>query len=130
MLAEAENKKALSRGIQGFMVSAAKRINTLLQRRGKVWADRYHARILTSPLEVRRALAYVLQNWRHHGFDRHTRARLDTYATGYAFHGWSDGPLVVRYDDVERFAVWLPRTWLLSTGWKQHGLVSTSEVPG
>ena len=131
LIAEAENKQALSRGIQGFMVSASRRINKLLQRRGKVWADRYHARILTSPLEVRRALAYVLNNWRHHGFDRHMpSAPLDPYATGYAFHGWRTPPPPKRYGDGDLFALWVPKTWLLSTGWKRHGLVATWEVPG
>ena len=25
---------------------------------------------------------------------------------------------------------WLPRTWLLTAGWRKHGLVSVVEVPG
>ena len=25
---------------------------------------------------------------------------------------------------------WRPRTWLLSEGWRRHGLVSVYEVPG
>ena len=127
LLVEADDKKALSRGMQGFLISAAKRINKLLGRSGKVFADRYHARILTSPLEVRRALAYLLNNWRHHGFDRGDR--LDPYATGYAFNGWSD-PRLERYGDRRLFLLWHPKTWLLSTGWRRHGLIPTWEVPG
>src|SRR5262249_33830721 len=48
MLVEAENKLALARGMQGFQISAARNINTLLgadkfrRRRGSVFADRYH----------------------------------------------------------------------------------------
>jgi REP element-mobilizing transposase RayT len=137
LLVEAENKKALSRGMQGFMISCAKRINRLLAgadgqpRRGRVFADRYHSHILTSPREVRRALSYVLNNWRHHGFHRGTSGlRLDPYATGYAFNGWSDAPPRERYGERDLLLVWHPRTWLLATGWKRHGLVPTWEVPG
>jgi REP element-mobilizing transposase RayT len=127
MIVEAESKEALSRGMQGFTISAAKRINRLLDRHGHVFADRYHARILTSPLEVRRALAYVLNNWRHHGLDRHG-GRLDPYATGYAFAGWTDARLELLRES--HFALWVPKTWLLSTGWKRHGLIAPWEIPG
>ena len=64
LLVEAEHKEALSRGMQGFSISAAKRVNaaitarTGVRRTGKVVADRFHARPLTSPRAVRNALAY------------------------------------------------------------------------
>ena len=47
MLIEAENKQVLARGLQGFQISAARNINTLLgvdryrRRRGPVFEDRY-----------------------------------------------------------------------------------------
>ena len=47
---------------------------------GKVWRDRYHARKLTTSSEVGRALVYVLQNERKHGFELlgpFTRRRLE-----------------------------------------------------
>ena len=131
LLVEADNKQALSRGMQGFTISCAKRINKLLNRSGRVFADRYHSRILTSPREVHRALSYVLNNWRHHGFDRHLRAtKLDPYATGYAFPGWSDPPSLLRPGEQDLFLLWFPKTWLLSTGWKRHGPISPWAVPG
>jgi hypothetical protein len=38
----------------------------VLGRKGKVFADRYHMRILKTPTEVKNALRYVLDNrWKH-----------------------------------------------------------------
>jgi hypothetical protein len=38
----------------------------VLGRTGKVFADRYHMRILKTPTEVKNALRYVLDNrWKH-----------------------------------------------------------------
>src|ERR1044071_726210 len=50
LLIEAEHKAALSRGMQGFLISA-RHINTVLaegarRRRGKVFADRHHAEVI------------------------------------------------------------------------------------
>src|SRR5262245_21037191 len=47
MLVEADSNAALSRGMQGFLISAARHVNTALgdgtrRRRGSVFADRYH----------------------------------------------------------------------------------------
>ncbi len=46
LLCEADGCIALARGVQGFAGSAAKRINRALGRRGTVFPDRYHVRIL------------------------------------------------------------------------------------
>ena len=39
---------------------------TVFERRGSVFADRYHDRVLKTPREVRNALRYVLGNGRKH----------------------------------------------------------------
>ena len=75
MLVEADNRQALARGMQGFQVSAARHINTALgdgarRRRGKVFADRYHTEVITSPTQARNSIRYVLSNWRRHKEDR------------------------------------------------------------
>ena len=62
MVAEADDERCLSRGMQGFGVRLAKGLNAVMRRKGKVLADRFHARILRSPTEVRFALAYVRHN--------------------------------------------------------------------
>src|SRR5262245_60683663 len=53
MLVEAEGRESLSRGMQGLLIRVAKALNKLWQRSGKVFADRYHDRILKTPREVR-----------------------------------------------------------------------------
>jgi hypothetical protein len=45
----------------------------VLGRGGAVWGDRFHARDLKTPREVRHALVYVLNNHRKHGVDRDRR---------------------------------------------------------
>jgi hypothetical protein len=67
------------------------RINRAIRAGGGRVFDRYHARTLTPPREVRNCVAYVLNNWRYHGEDG-TRATshwlVDQYATSIAFDGW------------------------------------------
>jgi hypothetical protein len=62
MVAEADDERCLSRGMQGFGVRVARGLNTVMRRKGKVLADRFHARILRSPTEVRFALLYARHN--------------------------------------------------------------------
>jgi len=57
LLVEALDVRTLSRGLQGLAIRIAKGVNRVLRRRGRVWADRFHARILRTPREVRNALA-------------------------------------------------------------------------
>ena len=134
LIVEAEDKTALSRGMQGFKISCAKQINSLLTdldgrpRHGPVFSDRYHARALTTPLEVKRALRYVLCNWRHHG-ESIPGVRLDPYATGCTFDGWCDGLRPTASAD-DWLMTWIARTWLLREGWRRHGLLDPWETPG
>ncbi|MCB9559118.1 MAG: transposase [Kofleriaceae bacterium] len=138
LVVEATNATALARGMQGLQISAAKHINRAIgrrtgaRRRGQVFADRYHPRVITSPRQARHALAYVLNTWRRHGADRGARpGRLDPYATGAHWDGWADGPVVTRLrPDAEILPVAFPTTWLLTTGWKRHRKVSPWERPG
>lgn len=57
LLVEADNKTALARGMQGFQVSAARRLNKALGRSGAVFPDRYRAAILPTRSAVRAAVA-------------------------------------------------------------------------
>jgi REP element-mobilizing transposase RayT len=144
LIVEAEHKAALSRGMQGFSISAARRVNaaiterTGVRRSGRVVADRFHARPLTSPRAVRHALAYVLGNWRRHGEDRAGIARTwkaDPFSSGSVFTGWKElegspflWPLRASYRPL---IVFRPRTWLLTKGWQEHHpLISVREIPG
>jgi REP element-mobilizing transposase RayT len=72
-LVEAADATALTRGMQGLAIRVAKALNKLWGRKGKVFGDRYHARPLKTPREVRHALAYVLNNaWKHRASARTT----------------------------------------------------------
>jgi hypothetical protein len=143
LIVEANDKRALSRGLQGFQISAAKHINAALscgrpgpRRRGRVFADRYHATVITSPRQARHALAYVMNNWRKHGEHRQARLRtweIDWFSSAADFPDWAeygDDPLRWRAPPTyEPFLVRRPRTWLLRQGWKRHSAISCFEVP-
>jgi REP element-mobilizing transposase RayT len=62
LIVEAASTAALSSGMRGLMVRVARRVNRVLFRRGRFWADRWYGRALTGPRQVRNALVYVLQN--------------------------------------------------------------------
>ena len=66
LLAEANGKHSLSRGMKGLGVRIAKALNRVMGRRGAVLADRFHSRILRSPTEVKRVRTYLQSNAAHH----------------------------------------------------------------
>jgi REP element-mobilizing transposase RayT len=128
LLCEADDRRALARGIQGLAVRIARRMNRLAGRKGKFFADRYHLRLLRSPTQVRRALLYVLQNGAHH--DRNLHGVLDVYSSAAYFDGWRERlalPLVLDGDPPRTAA----KSWLLSAGWiRGGGRIGRDEVPG
>jgi len=142
MLVEADTKLALARGMQGFQISAARHINSALgadkyrRRRGPVFADRYHLEVITSPTRARRALSYVLNNWRKHREDRQGLARawlVDPFSSGILFPDWQEladkdvmWPIREGYDPL---FVRRPASWLLQEGWKLVGSISARDVP-
>jgi REP element-mobilizing transposase RayT len=143
MIVEAKDRLALAKGMKVFGISAAKHINAAVgarngeRRRGCVFTDRYHARILKSPRQVRNTINYVLNNWRHHGEDR-TKLRkpwrVDPYSSALAFDGWKEreerGVLYKVPGGYDGLLVWRPKTWLLSKGWRKYALIGAFEVPG
>lgn len=128
LLVEAVDREALSRGIQGLATRLARALNRLTERSGPAFADRYHARILKTPREVRLALAYVLNNARRHGLVRGRTRRdwVDPYSSGGAFDGWRDKVLAPPF----AIPVSRARTWLLARGWRRYGLLDPRAVPG
>jgi REP element-mobilizing transposase RayT len=89
LLAEAADRRALSRGVQGLSVRLARAINRRLQRRGKVFMDRYHARALKTPRAAHWALRYVLLNARKH--ERGAAAVPFGFVDGCSSAAWFDG---------------------------------------
>lgn len=122
LIAEASDRRALSRGMQALLIRVARALNRHWGRCGSVFSDRFHARALRTPREVRSALVYVLQDARHHGL---RLAGIDLYSSGPWFDGWKG---------------WMPaptgnpgapaRTWLLRVGWRRHGPIGVEESPG
>jgi putative transposase len=101
LVVEAEGKRALSRGMQSVGVRIALQLNRLARREGSVFADRYHARVLTSPRDVANTLRYVLENYRKHARETLPWSWQDPFASSI------DEPLHA------------PKVWLLREGWRR-----------
>jgi len=131
MLVEANDKLALSRGIAGLAVRLARSLNGALGRRGGVWAERFHARALRTPREVRIALIYVLKNRRKDGSRGRTSDSgwFDPCSSAWWFDGWLRPPRAPPLGPVDASPVRAPETWLARTGWKRHGLIRDDEGP-
>jgi len=133
LIVEADSQKALSRGMQALGIRIALGLNKRMERRrGRVVADRYHARVLKSPLEVKRALLYVLNNARHHrrADEQPHRLWVDAYSSAPFFDGWAYAPRVDSCDkDIVHPPPARPKSWLLTTGWRRHGPLDPSQIP-
>jgi len=131
LLAEAKDRRALSRGLQGLLIRVAKALNKLWGRRGRVFADRYHDRILKTPREVRNAIRYVLGNGKKHERDgRRVRvsAPVDVFTSAPWFDGFRES-VIWRGLEVTVRPVTDSKTWMLTKGWRRHGLLSVHELP-
>jgi len=124
LVVEASDREAVMSGAKGLAVRIARAVNHCLARRGSVWADRYHARELRTPREVRNALAYVLLNWRKH--ERGARG-IDGCSSGPWFNGWRAPSPPGRQTPPP---VAPGQTWLVTLGWRRHGLLRLDESPG
>ena len=65
-LVEAPDRRALGRALKGLGVRIARGLNRVMKRQGRVIGDRYHAHILRTPSEVKRARTYLLTNAKQH----------------------------------------------------------------
>jgi REP element-mobilizing transposase RayT len=120
LVVEASDAAALARALQGLCIRMAKGLNRLMERKGAVFADRYHARSLRTPTEVRRALVYVLGNGRKHlpqVGHRLPAGWLDPYSSAVWFDGWS----IQMVMPLGPGPVARPKTWLLATGYRRAG---------
>jgi REP element-mobilizing transposase RayT len=132
LIVEAEDRRALSRGMQGLKVRLARRLNRLFGRRGTPFTERYHARQLRTPRQTRHCVLYVLNNARKHAAQRgQTLARgwIDPFSSAPTFAAWA-GPTFTGEGATRDGITAVPRFYLLTTGWKRHGLLDPNEVPG
>ena len=89
LLVETTCKRRLARGMQGLAIRIAKALNRLWRRRlGSVFAERYFSRLCEDLRQIKRALAYVLNNGRKHG-TWNSPTRPDPYSSGPWYTGWS-----------------------------------------
>jgi len=141
LLVEATTPRALSQGMRGLALRLALAINRLTFRRGPVFADRWHGRLLTRPREVRNALVYVLGNFRKHpGAGGAETLAWDVFSSAPYFCGFQEFGGAAPRDRIDNA---VPRalappddspvlpasTWLLRSGWRRYGLISVSEAP-
>lgn len=138
LMVEAEDTASLSSGMRALMVSVARRVNCILFRRGRFWADRWHSHALSTPRAVRNALRYILFNFaKHHPGSRVT---LDPCSSAPSFFADAHAGGRPRARDPaptasrtcpnaasEGATVARAQTWLLRVGWLRHGALITLE---
>ena len=136
LIVEADDAKALARGLQRLLSRAAMIINALARRSGRLWRDRHHRRALTCPRQVRNAFVYVLFNDRKHlqengHFGRNAYEGMDPFTSWVWFEGWTPtaAPSTAAIARAGPPVVDAPHTWLAKTGWRLHGLLTGYEVP-
>ena len=138
LIVEARDRHCLSKAMKGFEVRVARRLNRVLGRKGRVFADRYHAHQLKTPTEARRAMVYVLGNAAKHPTDARQRVVsrestwIDPFSSACYFGGWAKRPGRMPARDAEGHplheweeqrgpVVAEPETWMLRVGWRRAG---------
>jgi len=131
LICEARDASSLARGIQGWSVRVARRINARIGRGGRVFEERYHVQILKTPRQVRNGLCYVIQNARRHGTQVDPAfGGVDPFTSAWYFDGWSECRWrrgLAPPDDEAPVAP--AHTWLLTRGWRRWGLIGVTEAP-
>jgi hypothetical protein len=121
---EANDASELSRGTRALAIRIAHAVNGVCGRKGKVFGDRYHARALRTPREVRLGILYVLMNHKKH-IGSAIRTLVDRCSSGIWWSGFRETPPL--RDDSPLSP---PRTWLLREGWlRAGGKLSVKDVP-
>jgi len=128
LLVEAEDATALAAGVRGLMVRIARRVNRVLRRRGRFWADRWHGRALEGPRQVRNALVYVLQNHKKHARSASSLPDLDPLSSAASFDGFVT-PVPHEFRGAGPPCTVAAKTWLLAIGWRRRGLIRLDEKP-
>jgi REP element-mobilizing transposase RayT len=128
LLVEADDRACVARGMNALLSPLARALNKLWGRSGKVFPDRYHDEVISTPTQTRNALRYVLQNGKKHGAV--PRASIDLCSSAPVFDGWKDRPSIASIPATPVVSAVAPAsTWLLTTGWHRHGLLDIDELP-
>jgi hypothetical protein len=128
-IVESDEPRRARGGMHGLAIRLALAVNRVLGRKGKVVGDRYHARALTTPRQMRTSMVYVLLNFRKH---LRAPACIDPRSSGPHFWGWRrdpGGPDGARVTAVVP-ATAPPSTWMARMGWQRAGgLLRVEEQP-
>ena len=137
LVVEAADKETLTRGMRSLATSLAIAIKRIcgLVGRGKVFKGRYHAHILKTPTEVKRALRYVIFNLAKH---KNCGAIVDPYSSVYMLDRLGGLVSEAEYErmrkDFRRKPPWHREivgvvaragTYLLAVGWRKSKAVVT-----
>ena len=144
MIVEADNKLAMSRGMQSFMISAAKHIN-------RAYSEKLELATASTRPRVRRSLSpgnhrdaapsssrafiraeQLAQASRRPRAGTQRPGMSIPFSTGCNFMGWRSvrrGRALARPRDLRSARRLLPKTWLLRKGWRKAGTISFYEVP-
>ena len=128
VLAEADDRECVARAMNALLSPLARALNKLWGPRGKVFPERYHDEVISTPTQARNALRYVLQNGKKHGVV--PRSSIDLCSSAPVFDGWKERPSIASIATSSPVAAVAPAsTWLLKTGWRRHGLLDIHELP-
>ncbi len=121
-IVEGDEARRARGGMHGLAIRLALAVNRALGRKGRVVGDRYHARPLTTPRQMRTSMVYVLLNFRKH---LRAPACIDPRSSGPHFSGWRRGPASA---DASTDAIIgapsataPPVTWMARVGWRRAG---------
>jgi putative transposase len=117
-IVEGDESRRARGGMHGLAIRLALAVNRALGRKGRVVGDRYHARPLTTPRQMRTSMVYVLLNFR-----KHLRAPgcIDPRSSGPEFSGWQRAPAIAGATTASPPATAPPATWMARIGWRRAG---------
>jgi putative transposase len=113
-IVEGDEPRRARGGVHGLAIRLALAVNRAVGRKGEVVPDRYHARALTTPRQMRTSMVYVLLNFRKH---LRAPACIDPRSSGPHFTGWRHAPAV----SAAAPATVAPCTWMARAGWRLAG---------
>ena len=128
LMIEADSSATLARGMKSLSIRVARAINRWRGDKGKVFADRYHVHVLATPRETRLSLAYLLNNFRKHNV-ADSKTPLDPCSSAASFDGWKQRSAGFAATASQAEGVVAAKSWMLTTGWRRHGLIDPYEVP-
>ena len=131
LIVEAASKATLTRGMRSLTTSLARAVHRFIGFGfcGQVLKGRYHAHVLKTPTEVKRALRYVIFNLAKH---KSCSAFVDPYSSVFTFEGVGGIVTAAEYErmrgDLKRRPSWYgpiadalanASTFLLAIGWRK-----------